>query len=51
MVTDSHGNPIDFKITEGQVHDIQMATELVERTPHSDYTVADEGYDGEYLAG
>jgi transposase len=49
MVTDSSGNPIDFEITEGQLHDIQMATELVERTPHSDYTVADKGYDGEYL--
>jgi len=49
MVTDSSGNPIDFEITEGQVHDIQMATELVERTPRSDYTVADKGYDGEYL--
>jgi transposase len=49
MVTDSSGNPIDFEITEGQVHDIQMATELVERTPRSDYTVADKGYDGDYL--
>lgn len=49
MVTDSAGNPIDFEITEGQVHDIQMATELVERTPRSDYTVADKGYDGDYL--
>ena len=49
MVTDSSGNPIDFEITEGQVHDIQMATELVERTPRSEYTVADKGYDGDYL--
>ncbi|MCP4273070.1 MAG: IS5 family transposase [Gammaproteobacteria bacterium] len=49
MVVDSHGNPIDFEITEGQVHDIQMATELIERTPPSRYTIADKGYDGEYL--
>ena len=49
IAADAHGNPIDFEITEGQVHDIQMATELVERTPRSDYTVADKGYDGEYL--
>jgi transposase len=49
MVTDSSGNPIDFEITEGQIHDIQLATELVERTPRSEYTVADKGYDGEYL--
>ena len=25
-------NPIDFQITGGQVHDIQMASELIERT-------------------
>jgi transposase len=49
MVADSSGNPIDFEITEGQVHDIQMATELVERTFRSEYTVADKGYDGDYL--
>lgn len=49
MVVDSHGNPIDFEVTEGQVHDIQMATELIERTPKSSFTIADKGYDGEYL--
>ena len=46
---DSHANPIDFEITEGQVHDIKMAPELRERTPQSTYTIADKGYDGEYL--
>ena len=49
MVVDSHGNPVDFEITEGQVHDIMMATELIERTPESTYTIADKGYDGEYF--
>jgi transposase len=49
MVKDSSGKPIDFEITEEQVHDIQVATELVERTPRSEYTVAHQGYDGEYL--
>lgn len=49
MVTDSSGNPIDFEITEGQIHDIQMAPELIERTPHSEYTIADNGYDAKYL--
>jgi transposase len=49
MVTDSHGNPIDFEITEGQVHDVMMATELIERTPQSDFTIADKGYDAEYI--
>lgn len=49
MVVDSHGNPIDFEVTEGQVHDIIMATELIERTPESLYTIADKGYDAKYF--
>lgn len=49
IVVDSCGNPIDFEVTEGQVHDITQATELVERTPESTYTIADKGYDGEYF--
>ena len=49
LVTDSHGNPIDFEITEGQVHDVILATELIERTPKSDFTIADKGYDAEYV--
>lgn len=49
MVADSHGNPVDFEITEGQMHDIQMAPALIERTPKSEFTVGDKGYDGEYV--
>jgi hypothetical protein len=33
MVVDSNGNPIDYEVTGGQVHDIQMAMELIERPP------------------
>jgi len=49
MVTDSSGNPIDFEITEGQVHDAVIAPELIERTPASEYTVADKGYDAHHI--
>ena len=49
MVVDSFGFPIDFIITGGQVHDSQLAPELIERLPVSDYVVADRGYDCEYL--
>lgn len=49
MVTDSSGNPIDFEITEGQVHDALMAPELIERTPISEYTIADKGYDAKHI--
>ena len=49
MVTDSSGNPIDFEITEGQVHDAVIAPELIERTARSEYTVADKGYDAHHI--
>jgi len=49
MVTDSHGNAVDFEVTGGNVHDIQMASQLIERTPKSTYTIADKGYNGEYI--
>ncbi len=49
MVTDSSGKPINFEITEGQVHDAVMAPELIERTPISKYTVADKGYDAHHI--
>jgi transposase len=49
MATDSSGNPIDFEITEGQVHDAVVAPDLVERTPKSEYTVADKGYDAHHI--
>ena len=39
-------NPVDFEVIEGQVHDIKMAMELVERIPHLEYTVAGQGHDG-----
>ncbi len=49
MVTDSSGKPINFEITEGQVHDAVMAPELIERTPISKYTVADKGSDAHHI--
>jgi len=49
MIVDSHGNPVDFKITGGEVHDSKVAAELIERTPKARYTLADKGYDAEYI--
>jgi transposase len=49
MVVDSHGSPIDFEITVGQINDIKLTTKLIERTPQSSYTLADKGYDAEYF--
>ena len=49
MATDPSGNPIDFVITERQVHDAVIAPELIERTPVCEYTVADKCYDAKHI--
>lgn len=49
MAVESHGNPIDFIITGGQVHDVKIAPLLLERLPKSDFVIADKGYDSESL--
>ncbi len=44
MLCDSHGNPIDFELTQGQVHDVRLADVLIKRSD-AEYLVADMGYD------
>lgn len=48
MLCDSHGNPIDFDITPGHVHDVKQAEYLIRRSD-ADYIVADKGYDSDKL--
>jgi len=43
MLSDSHANPIKFIITEGQIHDSQVAGELIEIS-NSENIVADRAY-------
>ena len=45
LATDANGLPIDFKITGGQVHDSQVAEQLIETVEEADYLIADKGYD------
>lgn len=45
---DAHGNPIDFEITGGEVHDGQVAPNLIEKIK-ADYWIADKGYDSEEI--
>lgn len=47
MATDAYGLPIDFKITGGEVHDSQVAEELIVAAGPADHVVADKGYDSE----
>ncbi|WP_040978883.1 transposase, partial [Glaesserella parasuis] len=49
LAVDSCGNPIDFVLTGGEVHDSKAASELVELLPDSETIVADRGYDCEAL--
>ena len=47
MAVDADGLPIDFEITDGEVHDCKIAPEFIERLPDTKFTVADKGYDSE----
>ena len=49
LATDANGLPIDFKITGGQVHDSQVAEQLIEAVEEADYLIADKGYDAETI--
>lgn len=50
LVVDACGNPIDFIITGGQVHDVKIAPQLIEQnkqvlSKHTEVLSADKGYD------
>lgn len=44
VVVDALGNPLDFVLTAGQVHDVTQGPALLE-VRHADYVIADKGYD------
>ena len=48
MLADAHGNPREFVITEGQVHDMKEAVTLAE-TSDAEAFLGDKGYDSEPL--
>lgn len=49
MCADAHGNPIDFEITGGQVHDSQVAGAIIEKVGEATHFIADKGYDSETI--
>ena len=49
LCCDADGYPLDFKITGGDVHDSQVASELIEMIGQADYFIADKGYDSEAI--
>ena len=46
---DADGYPLDFKIIGGEVHDSQVADELIEMIGQADYFIAYKGYDSEVI--
>ena len=49
MACDAHGNPIDFKITGGEVHDAKTAPQIIEMIQEAENFIADKGYDSEAI--
>jgi len=45
MAVDACGNPIEFEVTGGQVHDCKKAPDLISKLPTGGHTIADRGYD------
>ncbi|RVU81106.1 IS5 family transposase, partial [Leucothrix sargassi] len=42
-------NPLDFKVTGGNVHDSQVANDLIEVIQEAQYFIADKGYDSQEI--
>jgi transposase len=49
ICADAHGNPIDFEITGGEVHESQVASEIIDILKGSGYFIADKAYDSEAM--
>ncbi len=48
LICDAHGNPLEFDLTGGQVHDVVAAPTLLEKTEEvGKYLIADKGYDSD----
>jgi transposase len=49
MAADAHGNPIDFEITGGEVHDAKAAERVIKKIGVAEHFIADKGYDSEMI--
>ena len=45
VAADAHGNPIDFEITGGEVHDAKAADIVIAKIGAAENFIADKGYD------
>lgn len=49
ICADAHGNPVNFEITGGQVHDSQIAPKLIEMLDQAEHFIADKAYDSDAI--
>ena len=49
IAADAHGNPIDFEITGGEIHDSKIAEKIIEKVGKAEHLIADKGYDSEEI--
>ena len=45
LTADTHGNPINFEITRGEIHDAKVADVFLEKVEGTRHFIADKGYD------
>ena len=50
IAADAHGNPIDFEITGGEVHDSKVAGKLIKKVGKAKNFIADKGYDSDEIS-
>lgn len=49
MACDAHGNPIDFEITGGEVHDSQRASQIISKVGEAENVIGDKAYDSDEI--
>ena len=49
MLADANGNPIDFEITGGEIHDVKAANKTIKKLTRAEYFIADKGYDSDLI--
>ena len=49
IAADAYGNPIDFEITGGEVHDAKAADQIIPKIGPAENFIADKGYDSEVI--
>ena len=49
LAADAHGNPIDFEVTGGEVHDASAANHVIAKIGLAQNFIADKGYDSDAI--